>query len=124
MSRDCSNVDAIVWPETEIGEVASVRCPCGPEGENPLPPQSVATRRCGGNYDDGAEWGPQMCTECQFSDDRFQLCELLEVCPYCCASKLLRSTYEQMFRNMCIQQQTYRLLCCRLGSRSHVYIIR
>ena len=82
VSRDCTNVAAatVVWPETEIDQVATVRCPCGPEGENPLPPQSVATRRCGGNYTDGAEWGPQMCTECQFSDSRLQLCALLEVC--------------------------------------------
>ena len=77
---DCSNVAAaiVVWPETEIGEVATVRCPCGSEGA----PQSVATRRCGGNYMGGAEWDSQMCTECQFSGSRLQLCALLEVCMY------------------------------------------
>ena len=84
VSSDCSDIDMIKWPEKEIGEVATVRCPCGPEGENPLPSQPVTTRQCEGNYDNGARWGPQMCTECQFSGIRTSLCQLLNVRMYVC----------------------------------------
>ena len=84
ISTNCSNVAAITWPETEIGEVASVRCPCGPDDQNPLPPQSVATRRCAGNYGDGARWENPSCAPCQFTDSRLTLCSLLEVRVYVC----------------------------------------
>ena len=79
VTSDCSNVAPITWPETEIGEETSVRCPCGSEEENPLPPQSVATRRCVGDYVTGARWEGPVCTECQFSDSRLMLCQLTEV---------------------------------------------
>jgi hypothetical protein len=74
VSSSCSDAATVVWPETEIDQVAIVPCPCGSEGA----PQSVATRRCGGNYVDGAEWDPQMCTQCQFPANRVVLCDLLE----------------------------------------------
>ena len=67
----------MIW--SEIGDEVSVRCPCGPEDENPLPPQSVATRRCVGDYENGARWEDPECTECQFSASRQELCKLLQV---------------------------------------------
>ena len=76
---NCSNIANITWPETEIGDETSVRCPCGPEDENPLPEQTVATRRCVGDYENGARWEDPKCAECQFLDDRRTLCQLLEV---------------------------------------------
>ena len=76
---NCSNIANITWPETEIGDEASVRCPCGPEDENPLPPQSVATRRCVRDNVTGARWEDHECTDCQFSVNRRTLCELLQV---------------------------------------------
>ena len=75
---DCGNNTNITWPETGIGVEASVRCPCGPEDENPLPPQSVATRRCVGDNVTGARWEEPMCAECQFGSRR-RLCQLLQV---------------------------------------------
>ena len=87
VSSSCSDAATVVWPETEIDQVAIVPCPCGSEGA----PQSVATRRCGGNYVDGAEWDPQMCTQCQFPANRVVLCDLLEVCMY-----LLCSVYSSI----------------------------
>ena len=79
VTTNCSNIANITWPKTEIGDEASVRCPCGPEDENPLPPQSVATRRCVGDNITGARWEDPKCAECQFSDNRLTLCELLQV---------------------------------------------
>ena len=79
VTSNCSNIANIIWAETEIGDETSVRCPCGPEDENPLPPQSVATRRCVGDYENGARWEDPKCAECQFSVSRLELCELLQV---------------------------------------------
>ena len=79
-SDDCSNVGNIEWPETEIGVLVSIRCPCGPESENPLPESVAATRMCGGDYVEGARWTVPVCDMCRFTDNRLRLCELLQVC--------------------------------------------
>ena len=73
----CGNAGAVTWPETEIGQVASVPCPCGVS--DPLVQQLRGTRRCGGTYETGAVWGEPQCDRCQFSNTRLTLCELAQV---------------------------------------------
>ena len=70
----CSNVASITWPQTEIGETATVKCPCGVEDE--LINRLQATRVCGGTYTSGAEWKDPICEECKFSETRRKLCSL------------------------------------------------
>ena len=73
----CGNAGTVTWPETEIGQVASVPCPCGVS--DPLIQLITATRECGGTYDTGAMWEEPQCSRCQFSDTRLTLCQLAEV---------------------------------------------
>ena len=73
----CGNVNTVTWPETEIGQVATVPCPCGID--DPLIQLLSGTRRCGGTYDTGAEWEEAQCDSCIFSDTRRELCALAEV---------------------------------------------
>ena len=73
----CGNVGRVTWPETEIGDVASVRCPCGLN--DPLIDMLMGTRRCGGTYESGAEWEEPQCDSCDFSNTRRELCALAEV---------------------------------------------
>ena len=73
----CGNVGTVTWPETEIGQEASVPCQCGLE--DPLIQLLSGTRRCGGTYDTGAEWEEAQCYDCIFSDTRRDLCALAEV---------------------------------------------
>ena len=73
----CGNVGTVTWPETEIGQEASVPCQCGLE--DPLIQLLSGTRRCGGTYDTGAEWEEAQCDDCIFSDTRRDLCALAEV---------------------------------------------
>ena len=73
----CGNVDNVTWTETEIGQVASIPCPCGVS--DPLIQELRGTRRCGGTYDSGAVWEEPQCDSCQFSNTRLTLCQLAEV---------------------------------------------
>ena len=73
----CGNVGPVTWPETEIGQVASVPCRCGLE--DPLIKLLRGTRRCGGTYEGGAVWEEPQCDSCIFSKTRRTLCELAEV---------------------------------------------
>ena len=67
----CGNAGNVTWPETEIGQVASVPCPCGVDD-----PLIQGTRRCGGTYDTGAIWEEPQCGSCQFSGKGITLCQL------------------------------------------------
>ena len=73
----CGNVRPVTWPETEIGEVASVSCPCGLD--DPLIQQLKGTRRCGGTYEGGARWEEPQCNSCSFTETRRELCALDQV---------------------------------------------
>ena len=68
----CGNVGPVTWPQTEIGQVASVQCRCGLDDE--LIRQLRGTRRCGGTYETGAVLGEPQCESCQFSETRRMLC--------------------------------------------------
>ena len=73
----CSNVGPVTWAETEIGQVASVPCPCGVS--DPLIQLLRGTQRCGGTYEFGGMWEEPQCDSCQFSSTRLALCRLAEV---------------------------------------------
>ena len=73
----CGNVGSVTWPETEIGEIASVPCRCGIK--DPLIQQLKGTRRCGGTYEGGAMWEEPQCDSCMFTETRRELCALAEV---------------------------------------------
>ena len=67
----------IVWPETNIGLVAVVKCPC--EGVDLGTGNLEATRRCGGNFDEGSEWEQAMAAPCNFSDTAREICKIAKV---------------------------------------------
>ena len=67
----------IEWPETNIGVVAVVGCPCGngrSEG------QLQARRYCGGNPNFGGIWSTADVVRCNFSDLAREICNLANVC--------------------------------------------
>ena len=67
----------MTWPETEIGQVASVPCPCGVS--DPLIQLLMGTRRCSGTFEVGGVWEDPQCDSCQFSSTRLALCQLAQV---------------------------------------------
>ena len=54
-----------------------VECPCG--GLNLSSTALIATRECGGTYENGAEWGEAMVAACNFTDQTRMLCNLAMV---------------------------------------------
>jgi len=58
------------WPETPVGTVAEVQCPC----ETVDVPQ-VANRSCGGDFITGGTWEEPVDYPCNFSILIIQLCE-------------------------------------------------
>ena len=67
----------IEWPETNIGGVAVVNCPCGngrSEG------QLQARRYCGGDFTNGGIWSTADVVRCNFSDLAREICNLANVC--------------------------------------------
>lgn len=68
----------VTWPETNLGQVAIIECPCG--GLNLSSTALQATRKCGGTYDSGAEWEIPDVSACNFTDKTRMLCELASVC--------------------------------------------
>lgn len=69
----------IKWPETNIGGTAVVGCPCGSgtsEGRHSL----QATRYCGGDFTNGAQWAIPDVVHCNFSDLARHICQLRNVC--------------------------------------------
>ena len=64
------------WPETNVGLVAYVPCPCG---EIVSTGDLQATRYCAGNFQDGAYWEDPNDSPCDFSDIARELCQLNDV---------------------------------------------
>ena len=54
-----------------------MKCPC--EGVDLGTGNLEATRRCGGNFDDGSEWEEAMVAPCNFSDISREMCQLAKV---------------------------------------------
>ena len=78
-SRDLSveyNV-SVPWQETEISEEVMVQCPCGSLNASVHGGRTLS-RRCGGSYTYGAEWG-EVTDDCTFSSTTFQLCNITTV---------------------------------------------
>ena len=71
---------SISWPESNIGELAKVECPCGNVtlGGRIL----LATRYCGGDFTNGGRWTNPDVAPCNFSDVSREICQLAEVCLY------------------------------------------
>ena len=65
----------ITWPETNLAEVAVVTCPCGTLNIT----AQVATRRCGGNFINGAQWDTANVDPCNLSDNARRICKLSTV---------------------------------------------
>ena len=68
---------SIEWPETNIGELAKVNCPCGnvTSDEGSL----IATRYCAGDFTNGGQWENPNAAACNFSDLAREICQLAEV---------------------------------------------
>ena len=72
----------ITWPETNLGHYAVIECPCG--GLNLSSTALIATRKCGGTYEDGAVWETAMVSACNFTDTTRELCDLASVSTSLC----------------------------------------
>ncbi|XP_019856351.1 PREDICTED: adhesion G-protein coupled receptor G6-like [Amphimedon queenslandica] len=70
------NLDfAFPWPETDLSQLITLRCPCGPEGFD-IGVIRNATRKCGGNFENGAVWESPIDEACNFSTSARELCAL------------------------------------------------
>ena len=67
---------AIVWPETDLGENATVPCPCDFSLNTT---NLLATRLCSGNFQSGAVWAEPCISLCEFAVTARILCRLGEV---------------------------------------------
>ncbi|XP_019854609.1 PREDICTED: adhesion G-protein coupled receptor G2-like [Amphimedon queenslandica] len=65
----------IKWPETNIGEIAVVNCPCGSNGTSASGTLN-ASRNCGGDFSIGALWQAPFVMKCQLSDLARMICQL------------------------------------------------
>ena len=63
---------SIVWPETNLAELAEVSCPCGTLNIT----AQVATRYCGGDFTNGAKWLHEHSAPCNLSDNARRICQL------------------------------------------------
>ena len=79
VSGDGNLTITITWPETNLAEVAVVTCPCGTLNIT----AQVATRRCGGNFINGAQWDTANVDPCNLSDNARRICQLSEVLYIC-----------------------------------------
>ena len=62
------------WPETLVGVVAGVQCPC-----DLAPMLRTATRHCDGDYVIGAMWEKPLDESCNFTNVARRLCQMPEV---------------------------------------------
>ena len=69
---------AVLWPETDLGRVSMVACPCG-SVSSIVGVSLRATRYCGGNFVSGAQWEEPDVSPCDFSDTARQICQLASV---------------------------------------------
>ena len=67
----------IEWPETNIGELAEVDCPCGNVTSSGA--SLRATRYCGGDFTNGGQWRNPDIAPCNFSDLAREICQIAEV---------------------------------------------
>uniref|UniRef100_A0A1X7UQX6 Calx-beta domain-containing protein n=1 Tax=Amphimedon queenslandica TaxID=400682 RepID=A0A1X7UQX6_AMPQE len=65
----------IKWPETNIGEIAVVNCPCGSNGTSAGGTLN-ASRNCGGDFTNGALWQAPSVLKCKLRDLARMICQL------------------------------------------------
>jgi len=76
LSVSSSELDfQLQWPETPIGAVAVVQCPCETNTVN-----RAARRACSGDFISGGRWESPVDVACNFSDLFRQLCQSPDVC--------------------------------------------
>ena len=75
VSGDGNLTITITWPETNLAEVAVVTCLCGTLNIT----AQVATRHCGGNFINGAQWDTADVDPCNLSENARRICQLSEV---------------------------------------------
>ncbi len=61
------------WPETNLGFNVTLDCPCGDLslGEG----RPMATRRCDGSFNTGAQWSISNNDQCDFDNMTRELCD-------------------------------------------------
>ena len=69
------------WPESDIGQMLMLQCPCGNlsavSGQDIN--NAMAQRVCGGNFSHGGQWKPAHLSPCNFSSTTRQLCQVANV---------------------------------------------
>ena len=75
-----SALDIVIdWPTTKMGDVAYVNCPCSGLTIGSNRAQLQASRFCGGDFINGAEWQMPVVDSCDFSDLARNICLIAEV---------------------------------------------
>ncbi len=73
------------WPETDLGVVITVQCPCGNlSALGGAEFNRFATRDCGGSFSAGAMWEEAIIAACNFSIATRRLCQIAEVSSITC----------------------------------------
>lgn len=67
------------WPETSIGVMAVVDCPCGNINTSVGGGKLQAFRYCGGDFTSGGVWKNPEVMQCNFSDLARSICNLQNV---------------------------------------------
>ena len=68
------------WPETDLGVVTTIECPCGNlSALGGVAFSRTATRECGGDFSARATWEEPMVEACNFSIATRRLCEIAEM---------------------------------------------
>jgi len=101
LSFSSSELDfQLQWPETPIGAVAVVQCPCE---TNTV--YRAARRACNGDFISGGRWESPVDVACNFSDLSRQLCQSPDVCT------LIKFRHVEFSGNNYKPLDLYRLKC-------------
>ena len=102
---------SLVWPETNLGQVAILNCPCGSDVTTSL---LQASRYCAGSFENGAYWSTPFDDLCDFSDVAREICLLSSV----------RRKFGHNFTNhLCACNQIYIYCSQRSSEGIHHYIL-
>ena len=80
--------DSLEWPETDLGQIVNISCPCGDFSLGVGHP--VAQRQCTGSFTSGAEWATARDSACNFTTSIQQLCNASQVCLLCGTGSLIQ----------------------------------
>ena len=85
-SEPIADFPQLFWPETDLGQVASVECPCGDSSLGMGHP--VGSRMCVGDFSVGARWSSPLTDACDFSNTEQSLCQVSTVMAYIYTNKM------------------------------------